>query len=95
VAAASVRLDDSERAIEVHHLSSSHSDDNVIISLPGQGDVFQSDLFSPGFPLLEVLARELRDQIVSLGLDATVMPCGHGTPLVRELEAALAAAKCP
>lgn len=90
--AGKIHLDDPERAIEVHHLASTHSDDNVLISLPAQGVVFQSDLYSPGFPLNELLARELRDQIVSLGVNAKIMAPGHGAmSSFAELEAALVA----
>jgi hypothetical protein len=64
--------------VDVIHISSSHASDSVVISLPSQGVVFQSDLYSPGFPLNRDLATELRDQIVSLGLDASIMPAGHG-----------------
>jgi len=92
--AAALRLDDPERPIVVHHIASSHADDLVLISLPQQGIVFQSDLYSPGFPLNPQLAGELRDAISELGLDGTLLPAGHGAvSTFAELEAALAAAE--
>ena len=72
-------LPDAQRPVKVHHVPSAHASDNVLISLPQQGIVFQSDLYSPGFPLNPSLGAELRDAIVDLGLDATLMPAGHGS----------------
>jgi glyoxylase-like metal-dependent hydrolase (beta-lactamase superfamily II) len=91
--AASLHIDDPERPIDVHHIASSHADDLVIISLPRQGIVFQSDLYSPGFPLNAQLAGELRNAIIELGLDGTLLAGGHGNvSSFAELEAALAPA---
>lgn len=88
-----VGLDDPLRPVHVHHIESGHATDMVVVSLPQQGMVFQADIYSPGFPLNLELAIELRDQIVSLGLDATRMPAGHGAVgSFAELEAAIDAA---
>lgn len=77
-----VTLNDPVHPVTVRRVPSSHSDDMVVAYLPQDQVLFNSDMYSPGFPAgsPEVLgfAQELQDGIVAQGLNVTWMAAGHG-----------------
>jgi glyoxylase-like metal-dependent hydrolase (beta-lactamase superfamily II) len=80
-------LADPARAIEVHHVQTTHANDMLIVYLPGQKLLFTADLFNPNFggigmsvpnPKFAVMARELYDEVIRLGLDVQTIAGAHG-----------------
>lgn len=57
-----------------------HAADYVLIEIPGQGILFQSDLYIPLDPPLPPIDREpeLYQEIISRGLSIQTMVGGHG-----------------
>jgi glyoxylase-like metal-dependent hydrolase (beta-lactamase superfamily II) len=85
-----VTLADPERPVTIRAIPNSHAYDMVIITLPKQNIVFESDLFSPGFPsgLPVEWAVQLRDALASLRLKGATIVGGHGgTASFSDLEA--------
>jgi glyoxylase-like metal-dependent hydrolase (beta-lactamase superfamily II) len=80
----SLTLSDGERTVEVHHIESVHAADMVIVHLPEEGILFNSDLWSPeqgelvGYFL--VGATELRDAAAGLGLAPDTVVVGAHSP---------------
>lgn len=75
-------LADPAHPVSVVPVPSVHSADMVMAYLPEDQVVFNSDLYSPGFPAsfeaLLVGATELNDAIVAQGLAVSWMAAGHG-----------------
>jgi len=76
----STTLTDGERTIEVHRIEAAHAADMLIVHLPAEGILFNSDLWSPeqgqlvGYFL--VGATDLRDEAQRLGIPATTLVAG-------------------
>jgi len=82
-------LADAERAIELHHVRTTHANDMLIAYLPAQKLLFVADLFNPnlggpgasipfGNPKFAAMARELYDEVIRLGLDVQTIAGAHG-----------------
>ncbi|MCH9686847.1 MAG: hypothetical protein K0V04_35765, partial [Deltaproteobacteria bacterium] len=75
-------LEDPVRPVMVVPVPSDHAADMVVAYLPQQQVLFNSDMFSPGFPAsfdaLLVGATELQSAIVANGLAVSWMAAGHG-----------------
>lgn len=80
------RLGDDDTAIEIHRIPSPHAAENLVVYLPGDKLLFNSDLYNPGFfppevlpaPPFDVFAVDLRAQLERLGLDVEWLVGGHG-----------------
>lgn len=86
---------DEGRKVEVHKVASSHSEDMLVVYLPNERILFNTDLFSPGDvpplpPPSSTWARDLYDEVTRLGLDVAQIAGGHGegTATMAELRAA-------
>jgi glyoxylase-like metal-dependent hydrolase (beta-lactamase superfamily II) len=79
-------LTDGSRAIEVHHIPTTHADDMLIAYLPREKVLFTADLFNPNFvpgeplvnPKFAAMAAELYDAVKRLGLDVQTIAGAHG-----------------
>ncbi len=79
----SLTLADSQQPVAAHHIETTHSNDMLVVHIPGPDLVFSSDLFSPGLgDVNPVAVRELYDAIVAADLDVTTYLGGHGTRTV-------------
>ncbi|MCG8418375.1 MAG: MBL fold metallo-hydrolase [Proteobacteria bacterium] len=74
----SLTLPDNTNPIEVHHIPSDHADDMVIVFLPNNGFLFESDLYAPGFGGTLARAVELYEAISENALPVTTIFGGHG-----------------
>lgn len=76
----SVTLDDPVNPIVIHQIETRHAADLVMVELPAQGILFQSDLYVPGIsrgPASDE-ERELYRAITSRGLAVEIIVGGHG-----------------
>jgi Zn-dependent hydrolases, including glyoxylases len=73
-------------AIEVHRISSPHSDENLVVYVAGPKLLFNADLFNPGLvppgvvppPYWSIFSRDFRHQIEALNLDIEALLGAHG-----------------
>lgn len=77
-------LTDGKRTVEIHRVTTIHSDDMLIVYLPAEKFLYNTDLFGPGraLPLpspFDVWAGELLDEVTRLGLDIELIAAAHGT----------------
>jgi len=91
--AGSTELPDATNPVSVQAISNSHASDMVIVRLPRQNIVFESDLFSPGFPpgvLPSINQVELHRALAAGGHTTDLIVGGHGgNASFADLEAAL------
>ncbi|NUQ74254.1 MAG: MBL fold metallo-hydrolase [Polyangiaceae bacterium] len=94
----SLNLDDNARPVSAYHIKTDHAADLLIVHLPSQNVLFQSDMLSSGGPIMffgvfAANAKDLHDGIMANGIDAPnlVIAGGHGagTNTFSELQAAL------
>lgn len=75
------RLADATNPIVIEPVANSHAADMVIVRLPQQNLLFESDLFSPGFPpgvLPSAYQVELHTALVAKGHTSDLIVGGHG-----------------
>ncbi len=73
-------------AIEVHRISSPHSDENLVVYVAGPKLLFNADLFNPGLvrpgvappPYWLIFSRDFRRRVEALNLDIELLLGAHG-----------------
>ncbi len=88
-------LDDDTHPIEAYHVRARHAEDSVVYSLPQQGLIVVTDLYSPGFPFFteETIhgAEDFDGLLLELDIPGDtqiVTGVGAGVPTVDEFRAA-------
>lgn len=74
--------------IEIHRISSPHSDENLLVYVTSVRLLFNADLFNPGLvphgvtppPHWLTYSRDFRKQVEALNLDIEVLLGAHGVP---------------
>jgi glyoxylase-like metal-dependent hydrolase (beta-lactamase superfamily II) len=75
------RIDDAVRPVDAVHINSGHAADMLVIHVPSAQIVFNSDLYSPGFPVMppfDVAGAQLHGELERLELEGSTMVGGHG-----------------
>jgi glyoxylase-like metal-dependent hydrolase (beta-lactamase superfamily II) len=93
VSDADVILPDPVHPITVRRLITGHADDMVVVELPSDQVIFESDFFNPGVINFKEQEELLRDDLVARGLTAFAIVEGHttsGPATFADLEAEIA-----
>jgi glyoxylase-like metal-dependent hydrolase (beta-lactamase superfamily II) len=84
-AGGSFTIPDAVHPVVVYPIASSHAADMMTVYLPTEQLVFQSDLFSPGNPIVGPFVAwglEYAQALVDLGINVTTVAGGHGQGVV-------------
>jgi glyoxylase-like metal-dependent hydrolase (beta-lactamase superfamily II) len=77
-AGGSITVADGARPVVAVAADSVHAADMVFVHLPGQRILFESDLYSPGFPAIPFFAAEVERNVDARGLGVDTLVGGHG-----------------